>query len=265
LPRGQYLRQLAAGLILGQINHALPAVARPRLIAADGAANSSYKAVQKTANEVARTIRGASSKEHLSIKNLLDVAKMQSITAMVTAAVAMEAWKAFKSSDGTDGSRNPVGSIIFGSSGKETLKSNHGGPGQGPLTWVQHHGNGCGHRVELELDHMSSRITRQSKESSKGDRAGHTLIMVGGNSNKIKSKYLRKRFRSSGSARAPQNKTVIMVKMAFGLVAMPADRVGWSSPYCCHISVADVVGNYKNMINEFRISGDKVTTRISFS
>jgi hypothetical protein len=39
---------------------------------------------------------------------------------MVTAAVGMEAWKAFKSSDGTDGSKNPVGSIVFGSSGKET-------------------------------------------------------------------------------------------------------------------------------------------------
>jgi hypothetical protein len=120
LPRGRYLRQLAAGLVLGKINHALPAVAAPRLTAADGAANSSYKAVQKAVNDVARTITGASRKEHISIENLLDVAKMQSINAMVTAAVAMEAWKAFKSSNGTDGSRNPVSSIVFGSSGKET-------------------------------------------------------------------------------------------------------------------------------------------------
>jgi hypothetical protein len=120
LPRGRYLRQLAAGLVLGKINHALPAVAAPRLTAADGAANSSYKAVQKAVNDVARTITGASRKEHISIENLLDVAKMQSINAMVTAAVAMEAWKAFKSSNGTDGSRNPVGGIVFGSSGKET-------------------------------------------------------------------------------------------------------------------------------------------------
>jgi hypothetical protein len=48
-------------------------------------------------------------------------------------------------------------------------------------------------------------------------------MMVGANSTKIKSKYLKNRFRSSGSARAPQNKTVIMVKMAYVLVTMPAN------------------------------------------
>jgi hypothetical protein len=63
----------------------------------------------------------------------------------------------------------------------------------------------------------------QSEESSKGDCKGLSLMMLGGNFTKIKSKYLKNRFRSSGSARAPQNKSVIMVKMAFGLVAMPAD------------------------------------------
>jgi hypothetical protein len=111
LPRGRYLKQLAAGLILGKINYALPAVAAPRLTAAHWVANSSYKVMQKV-NDVARTVTGA-------IEYLLDIAKMQSVNAMVTAAVAMEAWKAIKSSDGTDGSRNPVGSIVFGSSGKK--------------------------------------------------------------------------------------------------------------------------------------------------
>jgi hypothetical protein len=58
IPRENYLKQLAAGLVLGKINHALPAVNVPRLDATDGAANKSYKSVQVSLNDVARTITG---------------------------------------------------------------------------------------------------------------------------------------------------------------------------------------------------------------
>jgi hypothetical protein len=115
LPRGRYLRQLASGLVLGKINHALPAVATPRLTESDGTANGPYKAVQIAVNDVARTVTGTNRREHISVEALLDMAKMSSVNAMVTSAVAIEAWKANRSCDGDDGGRNPVGSLVFDS------------------------------------------------------------------------------------------------------------------------------------------------------
>jgi hypothetical protein len=38
---------------------------------------------------------------------------MPSVNAMVTAAVAVEAWKASRSCDRDNGGKNPVGSLIF--------------------------------------------------------------------------------------------------------------------------------------------------------
>jgi hypothetical protein len=108
LPQGHYLCQL--GLVLGKINHA---VATPRLSEADGGANGAYKAVQIAVNDISQTVTGRSRREHLSVKALLDSAKMPSVNAMVTAAVAVEAWKAIRSCDRDDGGKNPVGSLIF--------------------------------------------------------------------------------------------------------------------------------------------------------
>jgi hypothetical protein len=113
LPRGRYLKQLAAGLVQGKISHALPAVTTPRLDATDGGPNESYKAVQRSINDVARTITGTSRKEHVRIEDLLTRAGFPSVNAMATAATALETWKAYHSTDGPNGSRNPIGSHVF--------------------------------------------------------------------------------------------------------------------------------------------------------
>lgn len=119
LKRGNYLRQLAAGLVLGKISHALPAVATPRLSAADGAANAAYKSVQVSVNDVCRVVTGKSRRDCVPVTELLSSARMLSVNAMVTTAVALEAWKAHRSTDGDDGGRNPVGSIVFDSAAAE--------------------------------------------------------------------------------------------------------------------------------------------------
>jgi hypothetical protein len=127
LPQGPYLRQLAASIILGKISHALPAVATPRLVAANGGANTHYKAVQVAINDVARSITGKSRRDHLPVSNLLDLAKIPSVNAMVVSAVAFEAWKAHRSSDGGNGSRNPIGAHVFdGLKGRETRSTDEG-------------------------------------------------------------------------------------------------------------------------------------------
>jgi ABC-type phosphonate transport system ATPase subunit len=119
LPRGRYLRQLAAGLVRGKVNHALPAVAHPRLAKADGPTNTCYKTIQVAINDVARSVTGKRRSEHITIEALLDAAKLQNVNSMVTAAVAVEAWKAHKSCDGNNGGRNPIGNAIFDSSEAE--------------------------------------------------------------------------------------------------------------------------------------------------
>jgi hypothetical protein len=134
LPRGRYLRQLASGLVLGKISHALPAVAVPRLTAADGAANESYRAAQVALNDVARTITGTSRRAHVPIADLLEAAKIPSINNLVTASVAVEAWKAYRSCDGENGTRNPIGSHVFdGTRESKTTRATTSGKVQIPL------------------------------------------------------------------------------------------------------------------------------------
>jgi hypothetical protein len=133
LPRGRYLRQLAAGLLLGKINHALAAVAYPRLVAADGGANISYKAMQISLNDVCRTVTGRSRREHVTVESLHDKARLPGINAMVTKAVAVETWKAHVSRDGDDGTRNPIGEIVFNSAAVRTSRATTAGLAKVPL------------------------------------------------------------------------------------------------------------------------------------
>jgi hypothetical protein len=114
LPRGEYLRQLAQGLFVGKLGHALPAVVSARLEGSDQGSSSHYKAAQVAMNDVCRTLTGTRRKVHKPVKDLLEAARFKSINAMAVEATAMEAWKAFVSSDGGAGERNPVGVLIFG-------------------------------------------------------------------------------------------------------------------------------------------------------
>jgi hypothetical protein len=113
LPRGNYLRQLALGLVCGKVSHALAAVNTPRMAAADGEANEKYKAIQVLFNNVARSIVGSKRCDKTHVIDLLKSARMPSINEMTTTALAMEAWRAYNSSDGGDGIRNPIGNIVF--------------------------------------------------------------------------------------------------------------------------------------------------------
>jgi hypothetical protein len=93
LPRGRPLGQLAAGIVLGKISHTVAAVATPRLTTADGGANGPYKAMQVSLNNVCRTVLGKTRKDHITVKSLHEEAKMPTINAMVTTAVAIKTWK----------------------------------------------------------------------------------------------------------------------------------------------------------------------------
>jgi hypothetical protein len=139
LPRGHYLRTLASGLVLGKIAHAFPAVATPRLSPQE-AQNSAYAATQVAVNDVARTITGTKRSDHVRLDVLLRNAGIPSLNHKLVKAVAMETWAAYHSTDGVDGARNPVGSLLFGYPTGRTSRATVAGiipvpmPGSGTFT-----------------------------------------------------------------------------------------------------------------------------------
>jgi hypothetical protein len=114
IPRGKYLRQLAQGLLMGKLGHALPAVASPRLQGCGNSGNASSKATQVAINNACRTLTGTRPKDHRRVEDLLSTARLPSLNELVVSSTATEAWKAFSSRDGGAGERNPVGVLIFG-------------------------------------------------------------------------------------------------------------------------------------------------------
>jgi hypothetical protein len=122
LPRGQYLHQLAYGLVVGKFSHALVAVARPRLPKADKNASTTWSKIQVAFNNVPRSITGVRLRDRVSIPNLLNLARIPSVNRMVVKAVSMEAWMCKTSSDRKDGVRNQVGTILFDNNNSKTGK-----------------------------------------------------------------------------------------------------------------------------------------------
>ncbi len=114
LPEGHYLQQLAGGIISGKICYAAAAMA-PTRISDDDPLCDSARSVQIAMNDAARVITGNKRADKLRIGDLLLKAKMPSYNQLAVRATAIETWKAFHSSDGKDGDRNPLGLLMFGS------------------------------------------------------------------------------------------------------------------------------------------------------
>jgi hypothetical protein len=97
---------------MGKFAHALVAVARPRPDSKD-TASGIWSKIQVALNNVARSITGVRRRDHISIKDLLNLAGIESANRMVVKAIAAETWSCYHSNDGQDGSMNHVGSILF--------------------------------------------------------------------------------------------------------------------------------------------------------
>jgi hypothetical protein len=119
LPRGEYLRQLSYGLVVGKFSHALAAVARPRLDPKDNA-SVIWSGIQVAFNDVARSITGARRRDHVWIEDLLAQAGLESANRMVVQAVAAKTWGCFHSDDGA---RNHVGRLLFSDKRTGTAKT----------------------------------------------------------------------------------------------------------------------------------------------
>jgi hypothetical protein len=97
-------------------------VARPRLEHEDNA-SVTWSKIQVAINDVDRSITGARRHDHVTIKDLLDLAGIESANRMVVKAIAAETWSCYHSDDGKDGSRNHVGSILFSDNKTATAKT----------------------------------------------------------------------------------------------------------------------------------------------
>jgi hypothetical protein len=62
---------------------------------------------------VARSITGTGRRDHITIKDLLNLAGIESANRMVVKAIAAETWSCYHSDDGKDSTRNHVGTILF--------------------------------------------------------------------------------------------------------------------------------------------------------
>jgi hypothetical protein len=109
---GQYLRQLALGLVHRKLSHALAAVANPRL-SEEAPTNGIDRRIQVSLNNVARTITQTPKTAHVRVATLMANAKIPLYNRMVVRAVATEVWNARNSVDGPNGSHNPAGNVLF--------------------------------------------------------------------------------------------------------------------------------------------------------
>jgi hypothetical protein len=124
LPRGQYLRQLAYGLIVGKFSHALAMVARLRLPNPENE-STTWSKIQVAFNNAARSITGVRLRDRVPNPDLLNLAGIPSVNRMVVKVVYMEAWMGKSSSDGKVGVRNYVGAILFDNNKSKTGTKTH--------------------------------------------------------------------------------------------------------------------------------------------
>jgi hypothetical protein len=99
LPRGEHLRQLSYGLVVGKFSHALAAVTRLRLEQEENA-SVVWSGIQVALNDVAQSITGTRRQDHLRIEDLLAQAGLESANRMVVKAIAAETWGCFHNDDG---------------------------------------------------------------------------------------------------------------------------------------------------------------------
>jgi hypothetical protein len=122
LPPGEYLRQLATGLVVGKLSHAIAAVTTIRFSSEDSMPDSA-RVIQTALNDVARSIVGAKRSDRVRVEDLLESAGVPSHNRLAAAAIATEAWKSFHSRDGENGCRNPVGEILYSSHSSRPLRT----------------------------------------------------------------------------------------------------------------------------------------------
>jgi hypothetical protein len=101
--------------MMGKLAHCLPVLARPRLPGSSGTIPEALAQVQVAVNDVARSVVGHRREGHITIVDLLEAAKYLSLNQQVVRATAMSAWSSYSSSNGLNGTQNPVGSWMFGS------------------------------------------------------------------------------------------------------------------------------------------------------
>jgi hypothetical protein len=105
------------------------ATQRPRLEHEDNA-SVIWSKIQVAFNDVARSITGARRPDHVTIKDLLDLAGIESANRMVVKAIAAQTWSCYHSDDGKDGAGTTSG-LSCSPTTRRTRQRRPGRPGPG--------------------------------------------------------------------------------------------------------------------------------------
>eukprot|EP00095_Tigriopus_kingsejongensis_P001288 maker-scaffold359_size197282-snap-gene-0.29 protein:Tk01288 transcript:maker-scaffold359_size197282-snap-gene-0.29-mRNA-1 annotation:"hypothetical protein" len=105
------------------VGYEVDALVPPRLVNEDPTPSRNHGATQVAINDVARNIAGKTRSDHIRTRDLLLLAGLPSLNELAVRATIVETWKAFHSSDGRNGTRNPIGEIIFPSSSDDSIDS----------------------------------------------------------------------------------------------------------------------------------------------
>jgi hypothetical protein len=130
-----------------------------------------WSKIQVAFNDGAGSITGAGWLNHITIKDLLDLAGIESANRMVVKAIAAETWSCYHSNDGKDLARNHVRSILFTNNKTATAKTTRLArtwqitvPLRGGDTFVTHSANVWNQLVML-WSHRRRRLQRRRHQT----------------------------------------------------------------------------------------------------
>ncbi len=106
----QYVQEVARSLVQGKLCYGSLLI--PHRRSEEDPTCHLMQAVQTKINDVARLLLGASRADKVPVQELLQRTKLPSLNRNSVRMMIVEMWKALCSKDGTDGSRNPLGSIL---------------------------------------------------------------------------------------------------------------------------------------------------------
>ena len=110
LPRGQQVQEVVRALVVGRLCYgSILFVPRP---SHDDPVCQLLQSLQTGINDIARSLLGISRADRIPVEQLLAESNMPVLNRVVIKSIMCETWKCLRSSDGPDGSMNPLGMIV---------------------------------------------------------------------------------------------------------------------------------------------------------
>ncbi len=114
LPRGEKVQNIVCALVTGKLGYG--SILLPPRLSSEEPSCQLLQQIQITINDMARLLLGASREDKITVEELLARTKLPALNRLVIRTVLCETWKSLRSYDGPEGSLNPLGKILIGTS-----------------------------------------------------------------------------------------------------------------------------------------------------